>query len=168
MPASDDEFVVTNSSPILQVATSGPRKLMVGKSAFYKVSIHNSADVPAEGLTVTVNVPVWAEVLSRRATTGDAQEAFDSHGAMQWNIPVLAARRREELTLEIVARDFPFRVHGLVAIGAMTAMLGVLLNLLLGLSRVLLAMGRPACSAMKSSQFSGMVSAMRRKKSRVR
>jgi APA family basic amino acid/polyamine antiporter len=44
--------------------------------------------------------------------------------------------------LEIVARDFSFRVHGLVAIGAMTAMLGVLLNLLLGLSRVMVAMGR--------------------------
>ncbi|MCA9895612.1 MAG: amino acid permease [Anaerolineae bacterium] len=33
-------------------------------------------------------------------------------------------------------------VHWLVTIGAMTAMLGVLLNLILGLSRVLLAMGR--------------------------
>lgn len=45
--------------------------------------------------------------------------------------------------LEIVARTFDFSgVHWLVAIGAMTAMLGVLLNLILGLSRVLLAMGR--------------------------
>jgi basic amino acid/polyamine antiporter, APA family len=44
--------------------------------------------------------------------------------------------------LEVAAREFPLPVHGLVAIGAMTAMLGVLLNLLLGLSRVLLAMGR--------------------------
>ena len=44
--------------------------------------------------------------------------------------------------LEVVARNFPLPVHWLVAIGAMTAMLGVLLNLLLGLSRVLLAMGR--------------------------
>jgi APA family basic amino acid/polyamine antiporter len=53
--------------------------------------------------------------------------------------------------LEIVARDFPLKVHWLIAIGAMTAMLGVLLNLLLGLSRVLLAMGRrgdmPAATA---------------------
>jgi APA family basic amino acid/polyamine antiporter len=42
-------------------------------------------------------------------------------------------------------------VAAIVAIGAMTAMLGVLLNLLLGLSRVLLAMGRrsdmPAATA---------------------
>jgi basic amino acid/polyamine antiporter, APA family len=44
--------------------------------------------------------------------------------------------------LESVARQFPLQVHWLVAIGAMTAMLGVLLNLLLGLSRVLLAMAR--------------------------
>lgn len=45
--------------------------------------------------------------------------------------------------LEIAARAFsPPWVAKLVAIGAITAMLGVLLNLILGLSRVLLAMGR--------------------------
>jgi basic amino acid/polyamine antiporter, APA family len=44
--------------------------------------------------------------------------------------------------LEVLARGFPLRVHWIVAVGAMTAMLGVLLNLVLGLSRVLLAMGR--------------------------
>jgi len=44
--------------------------------------------------------------------------------------------------LEIASRTFPIRVDWLVAMGAMTAMLGVLLNLVLGLSRVLLAMGR--------------------------
>jgi APA family basic amino acid/polyamine antiporter len=53
-----------------------------------------------------------------------------------------AATASEAAPLEVVARGFPLRVHGLVAIGAMTAMLGVLLNLVLGLSRVLLAMGR--------------------------
>lgn len=47
--------------------------------------------------------------------------------------------------LEGAARQFPISgVHALVAVGAMTAMLGVLLNLILGLSRVLLAMGRRA------------------------
>jgi APA family basic amino acid/polyamine antiporter len=44
--------------------------------------------------------------------------------------------------LEIVSQNFPLNIHWLVAIGAMTAMLGVLLNLVLGLSRVMLAMGR--------------------------
>ncbi|MCH2379236.1 MAG: APC family permease [Pedosphaera sp.] len=55
--------------------------------------------------------------------------------------------------LEIMARKMGDgkTVTAIVAIGAMTAMLGVLLNLLLGLSRVLLAMGRrsdmPAATA---------------------
>ncbi|MGI0487606.1 APC family permease [Pantanalinema rosaneae CENA516] len=45
--------------------------------------------------------------------------------------------------LEVAARQFPTPGVAIgVAIGAMTAMLGVLLNLILGLSRVLLAMGR--------------------------
>lgn len=53
-----------------------------------------------------------------------------------------AATTEKTAPLEVVAREFPLRVHWLVAIGAMTAMLGVLLNLILGLSRVMLAMGR--------------------------
>jgi APA family basic amino acid/polyamine antiporter len=45
--------------------------------------------------------------------------------------------------LEVVAQQYGIPgIHWVVAIGAMTAMLGVLLNLILGLSRVLLAMGR--------------------------
>ena len=54
-----------------------------------------------------------------------------------------AATDGQAAPLEIVARDLA--VPGLawaVAIGAVAAMLGVLLNLILGLSRVLLAMGR--------------------------
>jgi len=45
--------------------------------------------------------------------------------------------------LEIAASEFDIPVIAeIVAVGAITAMLGVLLNLILGLSRVLLAMGR--------------------------
>jgi APA family basic amino acid/polyamine antiporter len=54
-----------------------------------------------------------------------------------------AATEQAAAPLEIVARQFAVpEVSRLVAIGAVTAMGGVLLNLLLGLSRVLLAMGR--------------------------
>jgi APA family basic amino acid/polyamine antiporter len=54
-----------------------------------------------------------------------------------------AAAAETAAPLETVARRVTFRAAPwIVARGAMTAMLGVLLNLLLGLSRVLLAMGR--------------------------
>ena len=53
------------------------------------------------------------------------------------------ATRDEAAPLEVVSRTFGVPgIHFVVAAGAMTAMLGVLLNLILGLSRVLLAMGR--------------------------
>lgn len=57
--------------------------------------------------------------------------------------PLAEATRQRAAPLEIVARTFPWTpTPSIVAIGAVTAMLGVLLNLILGLSRVLLAMGR--------------------------
>jgi APA family basic amino acid/polyamine antiporter len=62
------------------------------------------------------------------------------------------AAEGEAAPLEVAAAAFAGpAVAGLLAVGAMTAMLGVLLNLLLGLSRVALAMGRrgdlPAAAA---------------------
>jgi APA family basic amino acid/polyamine antiporter len=54
-----------------------------------------------------------------------------------------AATQSNAAPLEVASRQFGIPiVPPLLALGAMTAMLGVLLNLILGLSRVLLAMGR--------------------------
>lgn len=54
-----------------------------------------------------------------------------------------AATRELAAPLEVVARSFRHpEVAWLIAVGAITAMAGVLLNLILGLSRVLLAMAR--------------------------
>lgn len=55
------------------------------------------------------------------------------------------AAQSEVAPLVVAARAFVLPdVHWLVMAGALTAMLGVLLNLILGLSRVILAMGRRA------------------------
>ncbi len=58
--------------------------------------------------------------------------------------------------LEKIARGFGLPgAHWVLAVGAMTAMLGVLLNLLLGLSRVLLAMGRRGDMPAVTARVSG-------------
>jgi APA family basic amino acid/polyamine antiporter len=77
-------------------------------------------------------------VVSMLLYIGVATVAVGAAGVEQ----LQAATTDKAAPLEVVAREFPMRVHWLVAIGAMTAMLGVLLNLILGLSRVMLAMGR--------------------------
>jgi basic amino acid/polyamine antiporter, APA family len=66
--------------------------------------------------------------------------------------PLAEAASRDAAPLELAARAMALPgASAVIAIAAMTAMLGVLLNLLLGLSRVLLAMGRrgdmPAATA---------------------
>src|SRR5690606_3896542 len=54
------------------------------------------------------------------------------------------ATKQAAAPLEVIARGFDIPgIAWLIAVGAVTAMLGVLLNLLLGLSRVVLAMARP-------------------------
>ena len=56
---------------------------------------------------------------------------------------LLSATQEQAAPLVVVARTFRWGVVApALALGAVTAMLGVLLNLILGLSRVLLAMGR--------------------------
>jgi APA family basic amino acid/polyamine antiporter len=77
-------------------------------------------------------------VVSTLLYIGVATVAVGAVGADQ----LQAATTEKAAPLEVVARNFPIKIHWLVAIGAMTAMLGVLLNLVLGLSRVVLAMGR--------------------------
>ena len=77
-------------------------------------------------------------VVSMLIYIGVAIVAIGAAGANK----AVAATTSDAAPLVVIAREFPIRVHWLVAVGAMTAMLGVLLNLLLGLSRVLLAMGR--------------------------
>lgn len=65
--------------------------------------------------------------------------AIGAFGAVQLGEATLA----EAAPLEVVLRTLGHPLAAtLVALGAMTAMLGVLLNLILGLSRVALAMGR--------------------------
>ena len=78
-------------------------------------------------------------ILSALLYLGVAFTAVGTAGA-----PALAAATTGRAApLEMVAEAFEFPgVRVVVALGAMTAMLGVLLNLILGLSRVWLAMGR--------------------------
>ena len=76
-----------------------------------------------------------------------------------------AATERTAAPLEHIARWFDQSWVGrVVAVGAITAMLGVLLNLLLGLSRVVLAMGRrhdlPGALAIIDEQRSSPVRAV--------
>lgn len=76
---------------------------------------------------------------------------------------VAEATRAAAAPLEVVAHAFGVPgVAWLVAVGAVTAMLGVLINLLLGLSRVLLAMSRRGDMPRALARLSGTEASPRR------
>ena len=110
--SNPDEFVVTRRSPELRLETSGPRRLLVGRPAKYKVAVYNAGEAPATDVVVLVELPDWAEVVGTEATSGNAQPATEgAAGAFRWTVPQIKARGKQELKLEIVARqDRPFEL----------------------------------------------------------
>ena len=123
----DNWSALFHATALMFVAYTG-----YGRIATLGEEVHDPARTIPRAIIATMVVS--AVLYMAVATVGVAAVGAD---AMQ------SATRQRAAPLEIVARRFSIPgMHGIVAAGAMTAMLGVLLNLLLGLSRVLLAMGR--------------------------
>ncbi len=103
-PAADRLLMSRHSSSI-QVETTGPRRLTVGKEAVYRVTMKNSSDTSAEDVVLWVAIPSWAEVVSAEGTTGTAGLVAQSGSeGVQWKIDSLAALSRQELTIKLIAR----------------------------------------------------------------
>ncbi len=60
----------TKQSPVLDVRTIGPRKIMVGRESTYEVVIRNSGQVAADEVSVTVDLPDWADVQASEPSAG--------------------------------------------------------------------------------------------------
>ncbi len=102
-PASN--VLLTTESPVLSVVASGPRTVMIGKEAEFLVRVTNSG-AAANQVVVKVNVPSYADVVSSRATAGNAQTAGGGplHEGLEWTIDRLEAGGEETLTLKVVPR----------------------------------------------------------------
>ncbi len=97
----------TKQSPVLDVKTVGPRKIMVGRESTYEVVIRNSGQVAADEVTVTVDLPGWADVRASEPSAGAvAPDAGVSTGKrLLWKVGRLEGRGQEKLSLRIVPRQ---------------------------------------------------------------
>ncbi len=102
-PASN--VLITTESPVLSVVATGPRTVLIGKEAEFLVRVTNSG-AAANNVVVKVNVPSYADVVSSRATAGNAQSARGGpvHEGLEWTIDRLEPGAEETLTLKIVPR----------------------------------------------------------------
>lgn len=103
----NDGVLFAGKGPNLGIETLGPRTISVGRESKYEVIVANSGDVSAEGLTVFVTLPDWAEVVGVETVTGAAQAGTDQHQAkvVRWTVGSLDAKNRAALTLKIIPRQ---------------------------------------------------------------
>lgn len=103
---TDTDVLMSQRLPLIVSRVSGPRKIVIGREATYRVSIANRGDEAADQLVTQIDVPEWAEVVGSRSTTGmmDPPEAGPQGAAVRWRMPDLKPGAVEHLDLRIVAR----------------------------------------------------------------
>jgi len=103
--APSDNVLFTAKSPVLSVAASGPRTVMIGKEAEFLVKVKNTG-APANNVVVKIVVPSYADVASCRGSVGTAQppEQTEINSGLEWTIDRLDEGAEETLTLKLVPR----------------------------------------------------------------
>jgi uncharacterized repeat protein (TIGR01451 family) len=103
----DPNVLASNQTPILNADIRGPKQILIGREAIYKVHLQNQSEVPAEGIVATVKIPAGADVVNATATQGMVQQSQDnqSKGQMQWQIARLDRRAGETLEVRIIPRE---------------------------------------------------------------
>jgi basic amino acid/polyamine antiporter, APA family len=130
---------IAHATALMFVAYTG-----YGRIATLGEEVHE----PARTIPRAIIITLIAALVVYLAVTAVAVGAVGGDG-------LAAATRAGSAPLETIAAGFGAPVRYVVAFGAITAMLGVLLNLLLGISRVVLAMARRGDLPQRLAQVHG-------------
>ncbi|MEM8679435.1 MAG: hypothetical protein AAGF97_08790 [Planctomycetota bacterium] len=102
-----NNVLLTNQASALSVETIGPKTIVIGREATYRVSMLNTGNLDARNVIVSIRLPAWAEVTTQTASSGNPQieSLADDAATVSWPISFLKAKGREDLTLKIIPRD---------------------------------------------------------------
>ena len=98
---------MSGQSPALAIEAVGPRKVMIGREAVFKVTVQNLGDVAANGVIVTLDIPSGAEVVDIQTTAGTNQpiSAGEAGKPLAWEVSRLAGHGHEVMTLKLIPRE---------------------------------------------------------------
>lgn len=100
----EDDLLFTQRMPALVSKVAGPRTIVVGREANYRVLVANRGDVAADEVETVVVVPASAEVVGSKASSGVVEPAGEP-GRFLWKASRLAAGEVVKLDLRLVARS---------------------------------------------------------------
>ena len=105
--APEDDLLLTQRMPVLVSKVSGPRTIIVGREATYRVLLANRGDTGADRVETQVTVPEWAEVVSVDTAAGSVDRSGrpGEPGTLVWRTNHLAKDEMVKLDVVLVARS---------------------------------------------------------------
>ena len=101
-----DRLELAMEGPILKAGAVGPKRIVVGKPAEYKVTIQNDGHTDARDVVVSIELPAWVDVAQMAPTAGASEVAKKgaANQTLAWKLDRLGAGAEEEITLEVISR----------------------------------------------------------------
>jgi uncharacterized repeat protein (TIGR01451 family) len=101
------DVLMTTEQPVIVSHVEGPRSILVGREASYRVILENTSDIAAQNLTAAIQVPEWADLVDVVSTRGEVarSEGDSDAGDLQWHLPELAAHTSQTLRLRLIPRS---------------------------------------------------------------
>jgi uncharacterized repeat protein (TIGR01451 family) len=105
-PGPDSAVLVSNETPVITTDIRGPKQILIGREAAYRIQLRNQGDVVAEGMVASIRIPSWAEVLDTAASQGTIAQAGSTMGSghLEWQLARLEARASETLDIRLIPR----------------------------------------------------------------
>jgi uncharacterized membrane protein len=103
---SGSNVLFSAKNPMLSVAATGPRKVLLGREAQFQMVLRNIGEVAADGVTVKINVPPFVEVVAVEPSGGHAAPpaVSDKASVLEWKLDRLDVKGRETLDLKLIPR----------------------------------------------------------------
>ncbi|MCH7751500.1 MAG: DUF11 domain-containing protein [Planctomycetes bacterium] len=101
-PSSD--VLVSTEQPVIVSHVEGPRSILVGREASYRVTLENTSRTPAQNLSAAIHVPDWTDLVDVTSTSGVIKQSEKGSGRLEWHLPELAAHSSQTLRLRLIPR----------------------------------------------------------------
>ena len=104
--ADAENVLVTEQLPLIASRISGPKTILIGREATYRVTLENRGSAGADQLSTEVVAPAWAEVIHTTASAGSvAREAGPNGGTtLRWDVTTLNAGGTQSLDVVLVPK----------------------------------------------------------------
>lgn len=104
---SEPDILSSHRQAVIESHVEGPRRILVGREASYRVTLENKSGTPAESVSASVRIPEWAEVVDVMSTSGAVERSSEDldAGALHWKLDELGAHSSETLQLLLIPRS---------------------------------------------------------------